>query len=993
MDIKAIDESGSEGDEGGNLREQHIRTHPWIVDWVELDWEHFKNRYGPDEGRHIIEVLKIGPRLLDEVKEDRRRRNVMAPKHLSVPHSLTAGASSIQRIRIQSPVLISQLAYASGVNMEDSPGRIYTFISPFPFLKFCQPKMKLALERLEEKCAKTEPSVDTTAASSAVNNDKAQAEEVAESAGRSDSEKISSQLYSYTDMDDRTSLDHLRCFVKFVDKEVIPSSFYFQDASRKEVRFEDIPILFSPGELIYWPSAGSITSVAYPLYQPAWRVYSVGRSVQGDTGLDDIESDTRSNYRIKCYYIDHDGDSYTTISGDLTIMTFAGNKHITDLPAYPFRYRNDKTKGLEELKHQGNLFQHFIKERHSYYNGWSIPDELLRGYDNKDEEDLLYSRKPKGRTNMMPSSPEYVDSHVAIDFAEAFGRHPRWKPPVRIPTEYDSDKALIRDIYDLIHWKDKSREESLYRVNELLFEYDVGAYKFRDEYVKGDACITLSASKSLKAIKDEDAVLLPRRLVAYAFQERKFLVLDVLSLRNLVEHEDLFKDLKINPGYQDMIQALVQAHSERRKIQNEWPFLTLNQNLFNGKGAGLFILLYGAPGVGKTATAEAVAQRYKKPLFSITCGNLGLSPREVEDELKEIFRLAHRWDCVVLLDEADVFLARRDISSLKRNALVSVFLRVLEYYSGILFLTTNRVGIIDEAFKSRIHLSLYYERLDEKRMLEIFEINIRKLKDIEASKTKELAGTQLAEAELVIRKKKILKFAKEHWDRTQSHLRWNGRQIRKNYFANDKSERPILDDSHFERVAATIEAFDAYFESATGQTDGGAALLEGTRDDRFRNEDPNLRMRPSELLSGIGKSSRGTKAREKDPERSRKHQTSGKGKKRDYYGEEQEEKSTKEKKKSSKLVSLHSEAEGSKSRSRRKAEQHPHSSSKPIAGSSTKHTTASRRGKKTRNEQYKEEDDDDSDDNDTISYSEGTDSAEESSSEDQSDEEDSDASD
>jgi len=53
-----------------------------------------------------------------------------------------------------------------------------------------------------------------------------------------------------------------------------------------------------------------------------------------------------------------------------------------------------------------------------------------------------------------------------------------------------------------------------------------------------------------------------------------------------------------------------------------------------------------------------------------------------------------------------------------------VFLRVLEYYSGILFLTTNRVGTLDEAFKSRIHLSLYYPSLNRDQTLQIFEMNI-----------------------------------------------------------------------------------------------------------------------------------------------------------------------------------------------------------------------------------------------------------------------------
>ena len=74
---------------------------------------------------------------------------------------------------------------------------------------------------------------------------------------------------------------------------------------------------------------------------------------------------------------------------------------------------------------------------------------------------------------------------------------------------------------------------------------------------------------------------------------------------------------------------------------------------------------------------------------------------------------------VVLLDETDVFLEERDMKDLHRNALVSVFLRVLEYYEGILFMTTNRVDNIDAAFQSRIHVSLGYPDLsaDSRRQI------------------------------------------------------------------------------------------------------------------------------------------------------------------------------------------------------------------------------------------------------------------------------------
>ncbi|KAH8793755.1 hypothetical protein F5882DRAFT_516145 [Hyaloscypha sp. PMI_1271] len=55
---------------------------------------------------------------------------------------------------------------------------------------------------------------------------------------------------------------------------------------------------------------------------------------------------------------------------------------------------------------------------------------------------------------------------------------------------------------------------------------------------------------------------------------------------------------------------------------------------------------------------------------------------------------------------ADVLLEQRSSQDIHRNALVCVFLRTLEYYQGIMFLTTNRVGQIDDAIASRIHFKL-----------------------------------------------------------------------------------------------------------------------------------------------------------------------------------------------------------------------------------------------------------------------------------------------
>lgn len=55
----------------------------------------------------------------------------------------------------------------------------------------------------------------------------------------------------------------------------------------------------------------------------------------------------------------------------------------------------------------------------------------------------------------------------------------------------------------------------------------------------------------------------------------------------------------------------------------------------------------------------------------IRLGDLGLTPSEVEKSLKEIFRFAQLWSCVLLLDECDIFLTQRSKNDIKRNGLVS----------------------------------------------------------------------------------------------------------------------------------------------------------------------------------------------------------------------------------------------------------------------------------------------------------------------------------
>jgi len=209
--------------------------------------------------------------------------------------------------------------------------------------------------------------------------------------------------------------------------------------------------------------------------------------------------------------------------------------------------------------------------------------------------------------------------------------------------------------------------------------------------------------------------------------------------------------------------------------------------------------LHGGPGTGKTLTAESVAEIAEKPLYRVTCGDIGTEPDEVEKYLESVLNLGKIWGCVVLLDEADVFLEQRSLEDLLRNALVSVFLRVLEYYDGILVLTSNRVGTFDEAFKSRIQLALHYASLGPFQRLKIWENFIVRLESL---------GEDMIDFDDL----------KDHLEQLAEH-KMNGRQIR-NAITTARQyaqwKKTVLTYSHLKDVIEISGRFDLYLDKLHG---------------------------------------------------------------------------------------------------------------------------------------------------------------------------------
>ena len=231
------------------------------------------------------------------------------------------------------------------------------------------------------------------------------------------------------------------------------------------------------------------------------------------------------------------------------------------------------------------------------------------------------------------------------------------------------------------------------------------------------------------------------RLRAYALAKKTWVQLDVNSVQtvqegkveNALDHLCLADDEDTH-STKRMIRSLVLAHTLRgEEKRRETPDQL--QDFVEGKGRGLVILLHGTSGVGKTLTAESIAKATGKPLLKVSIADIGTDVTKVEQKLDMMFQLATAWEAILLFDEADILLEARAIEdNLVRNAVVSVFLKILEYYEGILFLTTNRIKTFDIAVQSRVNLGVHFEDMGEKqqkRLLTTFldMIDERQIKD------------------------------------------------------------------------------------------------------------------------------------------------------------------------------------------------------------------------------------------------------------------------
>ncbi len=202
----------------------------------------------------------------------------------------------------------------------------------------------------------------------------------------------------------------------------------------------------------------------------------------------------------------------------------------------------------------------------------------------------------------------------------------------------------------------------------------------------------------IQSIPETDLWMASPIVFGFSFTTKDWLRMKIDSIKDIVFSDTAFDELIVPATYKSIFLS---------SLTNNMPSL----DSIEGKGNGKIFLLYGPPGCGKTMTAESVAEFLRMPIYYVSVGDLGVSPESMESSLSNIMDIAISWNAIVLLDEVDVFAVKRLGADIQRNAMTAILLRLLERFNGILFMTTNLIDNLDEAFKSRATATIEYAEL------------------------------------------------------------------------------------------------------------------------------------------------------------------------------------------------------------------------------------------------------------------------------------------
>ncbi|KAJ4232954.1 hypothetical protein NW757_013739 [Fusarium falciforme] len=612
-----------------------------------------------------------------------------------------------------------------------------------------------------------------------------------------------SAMDSKEDQDEATWAEHLEKLLDYYDKTVLPAVIEEEGRHKKGLcTFRMLWLLYKPGETVYLESQGCLSAF-------------VVQSVRIDPAILKTTPPNRPKpYTITVWHLAYDGQYVGRTSTTVTVAPFEGERRIVSLRLIPCSLIDKEDGGAtrRRLEENGRRWYELLPGRQVTYSG-PLLGAHKRQLDGRVYIDpaSFYMQEPEQTPEALATWPApYSNSNSNMNKGPDFtrvndfgvrstvgnGMPPLPPGPQPMPTENREDRVAKCQC-----------EECCGMRPHPPHGFPWTRYDILDPTVEKNLEIPGAIEGPLHRY-----LLCDHLLHGFDLKSRTWVQLDVAHCRPTKANFRAIDSLVMPNERLNMIKALIQkfTNTEPGKApQRAWA-----ADFIENKGEGQIFLLHRGPGVGKTYTAECIAEYTERPLLSLTCGDIGTDEVKMEVQLSKWFRLAEKWGAVMLIDEADVYLERRLVTDLKRNSLVSVFLRCIEYYRGVLFLTTNRVGQFDDAFISRIHVIIRYDNLSAESRKKIWSHFFDKLDDErEDFKTTRRAKDYVLDGEI-------------------SKIEWNGREIRNGFQTavalaefrflqnrDDSKTQPTLDQKDFEQVLNMMQQFKTYLINVHGSNE------------------------------------------------------------------------------------------------------------------------------------------------------------------------------
>lgn len=502
-------------------------------------------------------------------------------------------------------------------------------------------------------------------------------------------------------------------------------------------------------------------------------------------------------YCIEGKYMEYDGKNFGFGNFEANVEGFKGPRKITSLSCYPLKYHKDPEGVKKQIIARGKQFLDLEGMQYRFHKGLA--------FHKKKKQVLKIS--VNGRVMVDPATFRRINPNYPISYIK-----PHEDEELSDDEEYSDDdcsccgegsdeerehehgdSGLQNDERDHDAPKTKNKfiemPDGSLRIERV--EVDDDGQIIRPNTVAEELAVDTNGAK--RTFTDDELLLTSPVVYGFAFNEKLWLEFTISGVRDIDYNEAAFDSLVLPANQKSIVRALVESH--------KFHAAKTIDDVVQGKGKGLVAVLHGPPGTGKTLTAEGISELLRCPLYMVSAGELGTDPAKLEFELQKILDIAHSWGAVLLLDEADVFLEKREVHDIHRNALVSIFLRLLEYFQGILFLTTNRVETFDDAFQSRIHVALRYGDLTTKAKRSVWAMFIDMCRAQKGCK--------------------VATFTDEELDALSRH-QLNGRQIKnivRTAQALALNEGATLCLAHVKSVMEVAENFERDLKGGSGYVD------------------------------------------------------------------------------------------------------------------------------------------------------------------------------